>query len=234
VCARHPTGHPRAPSASPQVRKSASRQVGKSALVLRQRSSATILPRLPRRRYHLLVTSGDVDNQRAECRRFGSASVIEYLFAWGVGFFPNQALWIIKFFLVFFETRFEPLAGLSLLGIDFRQFPPCDHRFSPENRCFDPLQAVIFRGVQTYPRVSIPVFLDEMSACVPALPSTQEGREDPPILEHRGKSPHIPRPCPTSRPLPRRRGQGTISEFDSTGDGPVALPVHRGNPQRQS
>jgi hypothetical protein len=126
-----PPRHPRAQSASRQVgksasrqvRKSASRQVRKSALVLRQRSSATILPRLPRRRYHLLVTSGDVDNQRAECRRFGSASVIEYLFAWGVGFFPNQALWIIKFFLVFFETRFEPLAGLSLLGIDFRQFP---------------------------------------------------------------------------------------------------------------
>ena len=32
----------------------------------------------------------------------------------------------------------------------------------------------------------------------------------------------------------RRRGQGTSSEFDSTGDGPVALPVHRSNPQRQS
>ena len=58
-------------SSTSKVGKSASRQVG-----LRQRSSATILPRLPRRRYQLLVASGDVDNQRAECRKFGSASVI--------------------------------------------------------------------------------------------------------------------------------------------------------------
>jgi hypothetical protein len=30
------------------------------------------------------------------------------------------------------------------------------------------------------------------------------------------------------------RGQGTISEFDSTGNGTGGLPVHCSNPQRQS
>ena len=67
-----------------------------------------------------------------------------------------------------------------------------------------PPRPAIFSVVQTYPLVSALGFPDRMSACVPAQPSTQEGREGPPILEHRGKSPYFPRSCSTPRPLSGR------------------------------
>ena len=57
---------------------------------------------------------------------------------------------------------------------------------------------------QTYPLVGESLFPGRVLARVPALPSTQQGRKGPPILEHRGKSPHLPRFCPTPCPISGR------------------------------